>query len=364
MSWSINQLQELCTEAQERINQGVARTLMGRLASEEPPNDPRHLTDTRTRVSTLLEFALAYETNNILAERSQGEFVSCVLWNVFPDLLIREESGNSVAGMEVKALHTAAEEKSANLSTPLSRIRMGKDFLVIMIWGWEREESRHVEMRFPRIYFTEVFDAHLIARIRDYTWLLNQNGRIKGMDINTPFLSVEGRNSVFKSEEGNLGKLMRISFAENSSEALKNYSALKEEGRRFSAFQDRVLGKGLTEVFREVCFGLRTRNIQTNDVTSYPKEPKRLGHCEMEQGGCLSLWGGLRIRAVLAEAEAADGDGVIWLGPKLDWKVYFLAADGWVQIGAGKKAENSIRKIDSAIIAQVGRGVNGRRVAS
>ncbi len=353
MSWSKTEVQELCSEAQDRVNQGVARTLMGRLASEEPPNDPRHLTDTRTRVSTLLEFAVAYEANSILSERDSGGFVSCVLWNVFPDLLIRNSSGDAEAGLEIKALHTAAEEKSANLSTPLSRIQAGKDFLVIMIWGWEREESRGVEMRFPRIYFTEIFDAHLIARIRDYTWLLNQNGRIKGVDINTPFLSVAGSTSVFKAEEGNLGKLMRISFSEKSSEAWQDYELLKEEGRKLSSFQDRVLGKGLTEVFREVCFGLRTRNLQTNDVTAYPSEPLRLGHCEMERGGSLALWGGLRIQAVLAEAEATEGDAVIWLGPKLNWKVYFLTSDGWVEIGAGNKAENSIREIDLAILAQV-----------
>jgi hypothetical protein len=351
MNWSKTEIEELCREAQDRVNQGVAKTLMGRLASEEPPNDPRHLTDTRTRVSTLLEYALGYEANSILAEREGGNFVSCVLWNVFPDLLIRSSGGEAEAGLEIKALHTAAEEKSANLSTPLSRIRAGQDFLVIMIWGWDRDDSRDAEMRFPRIHFTEVFDAHIIARIRDYTWLLNQSGRTKGIDINTPFLSVEGSDSDFKAEEGNLGKLMRISFSENSSEALQDYEVLKEEGRRFSAFQARVLGKGLTEVFREVCFELRTSDMHTNDVIAYPSEPTRLGHCLMEQGGCLALWGGPRIRSVLAETEATVGDAVIWLSSKLNWKVYSLTADGWIQIGEGKKAENSIREIDSVILA-------------
>ena len=351
MNCSKIEIEALCREAQDRVNEGVAKTLMGRLSSEAPPNDPRHLADTRTRVSTLLEFALAYEANNILAERGDGESVSCVLWNVFPDLLIRSNTGISEAGLEIKALHTAAEEKSANLSTPLSQIRSGKDFLVIVIWGWERENSRGAEMQYPRIYFTEVFDAHLIARIRDYTWLLNQGGRIKGIDINTPFLSTERSATVFKSEEGNLGKLMRISFSENSSEALQDYEALRAEGHRFSTFQDRVLGKGLTEVFREVCFGLRTSDVHTTDVIAYPRESMPLGHCSMDQGGCLTLWGGPKVLAALAETEALEGDAVIWLGPKLTWKVYSLTPDGWIEIGTGTKAENSIRDIDSAVLA-------------
>lgn len=351
MNYSRSEIEEICNEAQHRVNQGVARTLMARLASEEPPNDPRHLTDTRTRVSTLLEFALAYEANSIMDERGDGDFVSCVLWNVFPDLLIRNNRGDSEAGLEIKALHTAAEEKSANLSTPLSRIRSGKDFLVIMIWGWERDDCRGAEMRFPHIHFTEVFDAHMIARIRDYTWLLNHGGRTKGVDLATPFLSIEGSQGIFKSEEGNLGKLMRISFSENSSREWQDYESLKHEGDRFSAFQGRVLGKGLTEVFREVCFGLRAKDIHTSDVTAYPSEPTCLGNCSMEQGGCLTLWSGLRIQSVLAGAEAAEGDAVLWLGPKLNWKVHTLTADGWIEIGAGNKAENSIREIDSTILA-------------
>ena len=358
MSWTQTTITELCCEAQNRVNQSVAKTLMGRLASEEPPNDPRHLTDTRTRVSTLLEFALAYEANKILAERKDGDFVSCVLWNVFPDLLIRGKDGTSDAGLEIKALHTAAEEKAANLSTPLSSIRSKKDFLVIMIWGWESETSRGVEMRFPRIHFTEVFDAHKMARIRDYTWLLNQRGRVKGIDINTPFLSTEDSDSVFKSEEGNLGKLMRICFSENTSLDLQDYDELKEEGIRFAKFQGRVLGKGLTEVFREVCFGLRSTDIHTNDVIVYPTEPLRLGHCSMEHGGCLALWGGPRIQSILAKAEADEGDTVLWLGPKLNWKVFCLTTNGWRELGAGNKAENSIREIDSTILAHTNAVIN------
>jgi hypothetical protein len=98
-------VQSLLNKAVERVNNGVSKTLTARRSSETPPLDPRHLTDTRTRVSTLLEYSLAYEMNHLLAEEGRGFSVSSVLWNVFPDLVVRDASRNPTIGLEVKALH-------------------------------------------------------------------------------------------------------------------------------------------------------------------------------------------------------------------------------------------------------------------
>ena len=62
--------------AVERINQGISRQLTARRSIETPPRDSRHLTDTRTRVSTLLEYSLGYEMNGVLADESPGYSVS------------------------------------------------------------------------------------------------------------------------------------------------------------------------------------------------------------------------------------------------------------------------------------------------
>ena len=320
---------------------------MARHAREEPPNDPRHLTDTRTRVSTLLEYSLAYELNNLLMSGADGNFISCVLWNVFPDLVIRNARGDTVAGLEVKALHTAAEEKSANLATGLSRIGASTDFLVVMIWGWERSEENEREMRFPRIYFSEVFDAHLIARIRDYTWLSNQRGRIKGIDLATPIIAQVDSTDHFKAEEGNLGKLMRIRFAPDTSEQLHDYAKLKDEGRRLETFQERLIGRALTEVFKEVCFGLNVSDISAQEVTGYPQEASQLASGKTHSGEELFLYAGNRIERALPDTE--EGALALWLGRKLDWKVFKRQNGGWRLLGSGLKAETAIGNIDSLI---------------
>lgn len=43
-------VEALLSRAVERVNSGVSMTLTARRTSERPPRDPRHLTDTRTRV--------------------------------------------------------------------------------------------------------------------------------------------------------------------------------------------------------------------------------------------------------------------------------------------------------------------------
>ena len=182
-------LHSLILEAVTRINNGVSKTLTARHTSEVPPQNTRHLTDTRTRVSTLLEYSLSYELNGLLIEKGGQFSISNVLWNVFPDLVIRDQDFNNIMGLEVKALHSAAEEKSANLHTPLPLIRKQRDFIVILLWGWVRQSYGHADIMYPHVHDFDIFDAWLIAKMRDSTWLINSGDRIKGIDVSTPIIS-------------------------------------------------------------------------------------------------------------------------------------------------------------------------------
>lgn len=349
MVWKQEEVKILFQNAKERINTGVSRDLMCRLANEVPPNETRHLTDTRTRVSTLLEYALGYEANEILREKGGNQWLSCVLWNVFPDLLLRNESGSIEAGVEVKALHTAAEEKSANLSTPLSKIRAAGDYLVIMSWGWERSLKFGTDARYPHVYFVEVFNAHHLARIRDFTWLMNQGNRVKGVDCSTPIISSHDNIREFKAEEGNLGKLMRINLDNPPPPGFPDREHLINEAQRFETFQKKVLGLGLIAVFKEVCFGISGTEIEAQETSGYPKNLEELGKCTLPSGATLSLWAGNRLRSNLDSIPGKNKDVIIWLGVKLAWKIYMRCDGQWVKLEEGKKAESSISTIDDAI---------------
>ena len=348
-------VQSLLSRAVEQVNKGVSKTLTARRSSEIPPLDPRHLTDTRTRVSTLLEYALAYEVNRLLAEGPTGFTVSSVLWNVFPDLVVRDAERNPVIGLEVKALHTAAEEKSANLATPLHVIKKGCDFVIILIWAWRRESIGGVNVTYPHIHVVEAFDAYLLAQARDYSWLFKQGKRIKGIDISTPIITPKNRpkGDRFKAEEGNMGKLMRIELESRLPATTPNLAELRRESEKYQRFQDRVLGLGLTETFREVCDLQQATDIHCEKIDRYPARLCELGRAHLVGGLVFLLFAGPGVshwtRTAIEPSRHPAGSIALWLSSKLEWKVLKATISGWKQIASGKKPDTAYDKIKAAM---------------
>lgn len=348
-------VQGLIGRSVERINNGVSKTLTARLQSEAPPLDPRHLTDTRTRVSTLLEYALAYELNHLLIEEGEGRSASAVLWNVFPDLVVRDAKRVPFLGLEVKALHTAAEEKSANLSTPLHVIKRGSDFVVIIIWAWRRETIDGASITYPHIHEAQLFDAYLLAQTRDYTWLYNQGSRIKGIDISTPLITSEEqpKGDRFKAEEGNMGKLMRIALEAGLPATTPGLAEMQVEAERYERFKTRTLALGLTETFREICDLQRATNIRCEPPEHYPDTLAELGRAALPGRGAISLFAGGGIahftRTPPNPAEYPDGAAAVWLSSKLKWAVLKVFAGAWVVVTTGDKPDTAYEKIQAAI---------------
>ena len=343
-------LKTLLAEAVSRVNTGASTTLTARLSSEKPPRDSRHLTDTRTRVSTLLEYSIAYEMNEILSAEPLGLSVSSVLWNVFPDLLIRDKNRKPLLGLEVKALHTAAEEKSANLATPISIIGRDEDYLIVLIWGWTSAQKDGVSITYPHIHAVDVFDAWLLAKMRDYGWLVNHGNRIKGIDLCSPIINGDGNG--YKAEEGNLGKLMRIGLPPDSPQGLADIDALKSEYARYESFLHLILALGLRETFADVC-GLDGAEPQEEyDFKRYPENCCVLGRAVRRDGQSLLLIAGpAQVSWLNGEQlkEEHEGACCLWLGQKLNWIVYEKTKDGWLNKGAGDKPDSDLDAIHTAI---------------
>ena len=323
-------VEHLVKEAVNRINKGVSRTLTARRLDENPPLHTRHLTDTRTRVSKLLEYALAYEMNRVLAANEDNYTVSAVLWNVFPDLVIRDKQLKNVAGLEVKALHTAAEEKSANLSTSLSVIRKKKDFLVVLVWGWLVENNGEVEMYYPHVHSIDVLDAWCLARIRDLEWLRKegdkQSRRPKGIDLGSPVICQQ--EDMYKSEEGNMGKLMRIGLTGNLPTSIPYSEEIEKEAEKYEQFKQRVIGFGLANTFNDVCNYLGIKFESMNETTRYPPKYQILGKAVIgnEKRIYFGAGSGPNIGAHTEKDCDPGKDSVFWLGQKLDWKRSGLAS--------------------------------------
>ncbi|MEB0134617.1 hypothetical protein QN362_04650 [Actimicrobium sp. CCC2.4] len=336
----------------KRVNAGVSKTLTARKTSERPPRDPRHLTDTRTRVSTLLEYSVAYEMNNILHQDNSGLSVAAVLWNVFPDLIIRNRQRDNEIGLEVKALHTAAEEKSANLATPLQLIRYRKDFIVIINWGWQVGVHEGTSITYPHIHLVGVFDAWLLAKIRDYGWLLNQGGRVKGIDVATPIIN--GAEATYKAEEGNMGKLMRIQLPQEMPQSVPHYLEMREEDDLYTKFKQQVLALGLRETFLDICLLEGCIQADAEVGTEYPQECKILGNVELPSGVNFQLLAGPRpdqwLRTIGVRSSPSK-TALLWLGVKLDWKLFAIRGGYWTIMDQGKKPDSEYDRIQANLRA-------------
>lgn len=343
-------LRGLIKEAIEKINNGISKTLTARNSSEKPPQDTRHLTDTRTRVSTLLEYSLSYELNNILIEKNLGHTISNVLWNVFPDLVIRDSQFNNQFGLEIKALHSAAEEKSANLHTPLSLIRKEKDFIVILVWGWIRERDENTDITYPHIHNVGIFDAWLIAKMRDTTWLINNGDRVKGIDISTPIIS--SPDGGYKAEEGNLGKLMRIHLSNASSSELPHFSQMNSEAVEYDNFKRSIIHLGLLETSKDINNEIDGDLEIIEGTTEAPTQATVYASASLDDFKLHFVAGTKRVNTDWNDVVPGinTSDVIIHLGNKLDWKI-FKYNGSWKEVLNGKKPDIELGKICNAIIS-------------
>lgn len=343
-------LRELITEVVSRINSGATKKLTARKSSEVPPRDTRHLTDTRTRVSSLLEYSLSYELNQLLIENELTYSISNVLWNVFPDLIVRDSNFNNVAGLEVKALHAAAEEKSANLHTPLPLIRKNKDFIVILAWGWSRLHEGDIDITYPHIHSVGIFDAWLIAKMRDSTWLINSNDRVKGIDISTPIISSTG--STFKAEEGNLGKLMRINLSNKTSPDMPYFEDMQMEADSYTSFKKKILLLGLNETIKDILEKVEGILPYPNNISELPEVATVIEVADIPGRKRIhfiagSKRGNTSWNEIISPSK--NEDVIIQLSNKLDWKV-IKNTDRWSVTALGKKPDIELEKICNAVL--------------
>lgn len=240
---------EILPKAAERVNEGPFKLMSAKLPSEKLPTNQRNLTDARTRIGTLLEYTLAVEVNNLLKEEYDLENfdVGFVLANQYPDLVIRNDIHEAVIRLEVKSIQGVSEEKSANFDALIRNIKKNSDLICVMLWEWENTNEKAVLVDYPKIHRVYAFDAHDVARLRDEGWLGSVKNSIgtKLIDVSGVYVpSMQGGRVIFKEEEGNLGKLLRIN---SSSETVRELEGVYTTSD-YTLFKKQVALFGLMQV--------------------------------------------------------------------------------------------------------------------
>lgn len=330
---------ELLPTVIKRMNHESNRRLWALYEGERIPENETNLTDTRGRVSLLIEHTLVDVINSMLTESGENNlFLANVVANRFPDLEIRQRDGRLGLRFEVKALQATAEEKSANFSTLKKDVRPQTDFVIIFVWEWSssRVSSAINWDRAPLIVGAFALHASSLATMRDTTWLdsppANVGDAVQGFDL---LEAITASNGKYKGEEGNLGKLMRVFDVSNpiSAGASPEFS---QTISRFKELEDFVISAG----FERLCELIAAASgLSIMELTGLP-----WGITLASNGTGFALSRRLGGRKDIEQAmNNLAISRLVVLRDKYQWTVYTLEGGQLAQSRSGRKPKELIK---------------------
>ena len=211
--WDIEEISkyfnELLAEATQRVNANFSpQRLSKRTRQIEPlPTDKRQLSSYRTRIGTMLEYALSTEMNSIIKERYDDTYLlTFATAHEYPDFYFRDDTLTSLLRIEMKAVDAESDEQAVRFSTPTIWIDAEKDMLLLIGWEWRNlEQDRRIIGEYPHIFAGVILPASEIAKERDARLQIT-GGRIEGERV----FVYSQRKGDFVPDPGNYGKFWRI----------------------------------------------------------------------------------------------------------------------------------------------------------
>ncbi|MDE1874852.1 MAG: hypothetical protein KGH68_02200 [Patescibacteria group bacterium] len=201
---------DLVKLATEELNSNFAVRQLSKLprSIELLPTDPRQLSSYRTRIGTMLEYAMCTSINKILEKRYGDElFLTFVSAHQYPDFHLRNKKREILARIEMKAIDAESDEQAARFDVSTHLINPEKDLLLIIGWSWQDITGKKGEKiaESPRIFASLVIPAGELAKERD------ERLKITGGKIEKGEVFVYSKKSnKFVPDPGNYGKFWRI----------------------------------------------------------------------------------------------------------------------------------------------------------
>jgi hypothetical protein len=203
-------MDKLVNIASDNINKDFSprRLSKGTRVIDPLPTNTRQLSSYRTRIGTMLEYALSTEMDKIIREHNGEEFyLTFAVSHEYPDFYLRDETLSSMLRIEMKAVDADSDEQAARFGVPTVDIENSNDLLLLVGWKWESITANKVEIgEYPHIFISMVLPAKDIVAERD-TRLKIAGGKIEGSEV---FVPKRGQANVFVVDQGNYGKFWRL----------------------------------------------------------------------------------------------------------------------------------------------------------
>jgi len=201
---------ELTKIAADNINKEFSprRLVKGSRLIDPLPTNTRQLSSFRTRIGTMLEYALSTEMDRIIREHNGEDFyLAFAVSHEYPDFYLRDKTLGSLLRIEMKAVDAESDEQAARFGVPTADIENENDLLLLVGWEWAKILSEGKEVgEYPHIFTTLVIPAKDIVEERDKR-LKIAGGKIEGRQV---FVPKRGQPANFVPDPGNYGKLWRL----------------------------------------------------------------------------------------------------------------------------------------------------------
>lgn len=224
----------LLAEAVMEVNTEFAPERLAKLPRQvEPlPTDTRQLSSYRTRIGTMLEYALSTAMARLLKERYGNQYLlTFATAHEYPDFYLRDDTLTVLLRIEMKAVDADSDEQAARFSTPSIWIDDRKDMLLLVGWEWRGLVSQDGKMigEYPHIFASLILPAGEIAKERDARLAIT-GGKIEGEQV---YVYSRSKGD-WVPDPGNYGKFWRIihttrRYSENLNDTLREFMRFLEQ---------------------------------------------------------------------------------------------------------------------------------------
>jgi len=202
-------LDKLLAEAVADVNTNFSPTRLVKLPRQaEPlPTDTLQLSSFRTRIGTILEYALSTALARLLKERYANRYLlTFAVSHEYPDFYLRDSTLTAILRIEMKAVDADSDEQAARFSTPTAWIDERRDLLLLIGWEWKDLISDGTVIgEYPHIFASLILPAGEIAKERDARLTIT-GGKIEGEQVYV----YSKKKSEWVLDAGNYGKFWRI----------------------------------------------------------------------------------------------------------------------------------------------------------
>lgn len=227
--------EEILKQAVASINSQFAFRKLSKMGrTVEPiPTKPRELSSYRTRLGTILEYALGCEIDKLLEKQYSNELSLTFSYShEYPDFYLRDTTFGRLLRIEVKCVDCESDEQAARFDVATADIDSARDFALFIGWEWKkRKVADSVKMEHPSIFAYVFLPAIELAKERDLR-LYSIGGKIENCKVLVPSTKKPG---TYVSDPGNYGKFWRIVPPKR-----RVARDLSEEIKRFLDFQRKV----------------------------------------------------------------------------------------------------------------------------